>query len=128
MPPANEITPSRTAPGAAARARSPSLSTIRALRESSADQFRGWAAAGAIMAPAPSGGPATNVPCPTWARAQPAATSSAYAGATVARVTPGACASYRVAGGVHPGARMWHASRPAEHTLDVADRRVGWYG
>src|SRR5919108_82434 len=108
MPPANEITPSRTAPGAAARARSPSLSTIRALRDSSADQFSGCAG-GSVGAVAPSGGPATNVPCPTCARAQPAATSSSYASATVARLTPSDCASSRVAGSFTPGA----SSRPA---------------
>src|SRR5690242_17992913 len=119
IPPANEITPSRVAVGAAARARSPSLSTMRALRESSADQFSGCAG-GSLTTAVPSGGPATNVPCPTCARAQPAATSSSYASATVARLTPSECANSRVAGSFTPGARERNRLVAIERYLHAA--------
>ncbi len=123
MPPANEITAGfDVAALTSVRARSSSAAMICALRERSAGQSRGAGASGAGAARSPSteGGPpevrrgseapgapglsVTNVPWPTWARAQPAATSSSYASATVPRFTPSECASSRVAGSFIPGA------------------------
>src|SRR5256886_8279963 len=97
MPPANEITAGfDVAALTSVRARSSSAAMICALRERSAGQSRGAGASGAGAARSPStegsppevrrgseapGAPGlsvTNVPWPTWARAQPAATSSSY--------------------------------------------------
>ena len=116
MPPAKEIT---TGFDAAAftrvRARSSSAAMICALRERSAGQLRGaaalgagsawpaWSEAGLREVPGASGRSATNVPWPTCARAQPAATSSSYASATVPRFTSSVRASSRVAGSFIPG-------------------------
>src|SRR5213078_1573116 len=132
MPPANEITAGFDAAVlTSVRARSSSAAMICALRERSPDQLRvvgavvarpvgpEWSCdATGRSTPAASltesaGGPseapdgprrsATNVPWPTWARAQPAATNSSYASATVPRFTPSVCASSRVAGSFIPG-------------------------
>ncbi len=78
MPPAKETTPGFAAAAPIRpRVRSSSAATIWALREKRPGQLSGGCAGaaglGAISTP---GGAATNVPCPTWARAQPAATSS----------------------------------------------------
>ena len=79
MPPAKDTTVPLDGMGVTARQRSSSAPRICALREKSPDQSRatsGAASAAAAGAPAPAARSATNVPCPTWARAQPAATSS----------------------------------------------------
>jgi hypothetical protein len=64
----------------------------------------------------------TNVPCPTWARACPAATSSSYASATVARLTPRLVASSR-GGELDPIAEMPFADQALEMRLDLPGER-----
>ena len=76
MPPANEITVLLALGMPKPRSRSSSAAAMRAARESSAVQSMAAGAVGAAGARRPVGGPATNVPCPTWARARPEATSS----------------------------------------------------
>ena len=76
MPPAKETTsPSSVAGTPAPRRRSSSAPMICALREKSPDQSMEAAARTGATA-ATSGRPVTKVPCPTWARTSPAATSS----------------------------------------------------
>ena len=75
MPSANEIT--ARAPGGADARRSTAAPAMCALRENKRDQSSGTrAGAGGTGAGPPSGASATNVPCPTCARARPPATSS----------------------------------------------------
>src|SRR2546428_818858 len=107
MPPAKDTTAVLDGIGVTARDRSSSAPRICAFREKSPDQSSatGGAAGDATGTPPLAGRAATKVPCPTWARAQPAATSSSYASDTVPRLTPSCRASSRVAGSFIPGVR-----------------------